>query len=166
MWKAETCSCIKLKPNLQDIHSCVYWTAKNNTLLVRHLIKPTWCRVTSMCTGGCVLLLLLLLAATSSVSFAGDPMTSDPGNVLYWTPSSTPARDTLLSQMFNLISKPDKQLQDKWPMVTQSLLIYHSKPSVWMSKQTNVWRIKYQLDVTCYFISLLMYSTCFGYGVE
>jgi len=25
------------------------------------------------------------------------------------------------------------------------------------------WRIKDQLDVTCYFISLLMYSTCFGY---
>jgi len=25
------------------------------------------------------------------------------------------------------------------------------------------WRIKDQLDVTCYFISLLMYSTCFGH---
>ena len=25
------------------------------------------------------------------------------------------------------------------------------------------WRIKGQLDVTCYFISLLMYSACFGY---
>ena len=29
--------------------------------------------------------------------------------------------------------------------------------------QCNSWRIKYQLDVTCYFISLLMYSTCFGH---
>ena len=26
------------------------------------------------------------------------------------------------------------------------------------------WRIKYQLDVTCYFISLLMCSTCFGHS--
>jgi len=27
----------------------------------------------------------------------------------------------------------------------------------------NNWRIKDQLDVTCYFTSLLMYSTCFGH---
>jgi hypothetical protein len=27
----------------------------------------------------------------------------------------------------------------------------------------NSWRIKDQLDVTCYFISLLMCSTCFGH---
>ena len=28
------------------------------------------------------------------------------------------------------------------------------------------WRKKYQLHVTCYFISLLMYSTCFGHNIS
>jgi hypothetical protein len=124
--------------NIQNIHRCVYWAAKHNIWLVRHLIKPTWCRVTSVCIGGCILLLLVLLVATSSDSLAGDPMTSEPGNVLYWTPSSRPNRDTLLSPTFNFTNKSDEQLQDKWPMVTQSLLIYHSMPSDWMSKETNV----------------------------
>ena len=27
----------------------------------------------------------------------------------------------------------------------------------------DIWRIKVQLDVTCYFIALLMCSTCFGH---
>ena len=27
----------------------------------------------------------------------------------------------------------------------------------------NIWRMRDQLDVTCYFISLLMCSTCFGH---
>ena len=30
-------------------------------------------------------------------------------------------------------------------------------------KAFDSWRIKHQLDVTCYFILLLMYSTCFGH---
>jgi hypothetical protein len=111
--RAETCchirryikiNCIRriLSHNLlQQIHKIytVVFTGqqKNNIWLVRHLIKPTWCRVTSVCICGCVLLLLVLLAVTSSDSLAGDPMTSEPGNVLYWTPSTRPARDTLLS---------------------------------------------------------------------
>ena len=41
---------------------------------VSHFIVPTWCCVTSVCMGGCVLLLLLLLTVTSSDSFAGDPV--------------------------------------------------------------------------------------------
>jgi len=32
----------------------------------------------------------------------------------------------------------------------------------WTVHHCNSWRIKDQLDVTCYLISLLMYSTCFG----
>jgi hypothetical protein len=42
-------------------------------------------------------------------------------------------------KIFNLISKPNEQLQGEWPMVTLSILIYHSMPSVRMSKQTNVY---------------------------
>jgi len=33
----------------------------------------------------------------------------------------------------------------------------------WTVHQCNRWRIKDQLEVTCYFISLLMCSTCLGY---
>ena len=33
----------------------------------------------------------------------------------------------------------------------------------WTVHHSNSWRIKDQLDVTCYFISLLMCSTCFGH---
>ena len=33
----------------------------------------------------------------------------------------------------------------------------------WTVLHWNSWRIKDQLDVTCYLISLLMYSTCFGH---
>ena len=84
---------------------------------VSHFIVPTWCCVTSVCMGGCVLLLLLLLTVTSSDSFAGDPVTSEPGNTLYWTPSSTPARDTLLSpniQCYNYIRWTVYRINDQW----------------------------------------------------
>ena len=33
----------------------------------------------------------------------------------------------------------------------------------WTEHHCNSWRMKDQLDVTCYFISLLMCSTCFGH---
>ena len=33
----------------------------------------------------------------------------------------------------------------------------------WTVHHCNSWRMKDQLDVTCYFISLLMCSTCFGH---
>ena len=40
--------------------------------------------------------------------------------------------------------------------------------SSYAARRTNKisWRINDQLDVTCYFISLLMFSTCFGHSVE
>jgi len=34
----------------------------------------------------------------------------------------------------------------------------------WIVHHCDSWRIKDQLDVTCYFISLLMCSTCFGHS--
>ena len=40
---------------------------------------------------------------------------------------------------------------------TRSTYVY------WTVHHCNSWRIKDQLDVTCYFISLLMCSTCFGH---
>ena len=33
----------------------------------------------------------------------------------------------------------------------------------WTVHRCNSWRMKDQLDITCYFISLLMCSTCFGH---
>ena len=33
----------------------------------------------------------------------------------------------------------------------------------WTVHHCNIWRMKDQLDVTCYFISLIVRSTCFGY---
>ena len=33
----------------------------------------------------------------------------------------------------------------------------------WKVHHCDSWRIKDQLDVTCYFISLLVCSACFGY---
>ena len=41
----------------------------------------------------------------------------------------------------------------------------HSKQAYvyWTVHHCNSWRIKDQLDVTCYFISLLMCSACFGH---
>jgi len=54
--------------------------------------------------------------------------------------------------------------------VTRSNSLYY-QPEVntvianvyWTVHHCNSWRIIDQLDVTCYFISLLMYSTCFGH---
>jgi hypothetical protein len=45
---------------------------------------------------------------------------------------------------------------------------FHYEPYVyvyvyWTAHHCDSWRIKDQLDVTCYFISLLMCSTCFGH---
>jgi len=41
--------------------------------------------------------------------------------------------------------------------------VRHKYINFFNSHYWNSWRIKYQLDVTCYFISLLMCSTCFGH---
>ena len=41
---------------------------------------------------------------------------------------------------------------------------YDTRSNVyWTVHHCNSWRMKDQLDVTCYFISLLMRSTCFGH---
>ena len=45
----------------------------------------------------------------------------------------------------------------------QTVSIHFLHRMVWNKHMVNRWRIEYQLDVTCYFISLLMCSTCFGH---
>ena len=50
----------------------------------------------------------------------------------------------------------------------QSLVIYIKQKLLAVTRSMEIkykyyWRIKDQLDVTCYFISLLMCSTCFGH---
>ena len=49
--------------------------------------------------------------------------------------------------------------------VTQNTYTKYSGRSnvYWTVHHCNSWRIRGQLDVTCYFISLLMCSTCFGH---
>lgn len=77
---------------------------KNKILLLCHqshftnsaVTNQNGCWVTSMCMDGCVLLPLVLPAVVSSESFAEDPVISAAGDVLYWTPSRTVDRGTLL----------------------------------------------------------------------
>jgi len=58
--------------------------------------------------------------------------------------------------------------QKRWTGVNSwEPLLYNwgkvSKKNLSAVKCVHIWRIKDQLDVTCYFISLRMYSTCFGH---
>ena len=43
--------------------------------------------------------------------------------------------------------------------IQKSVVLIHFAAEVW----NHSWRMKNQLDVTCYFISLIMRSTCFGH---
>ena len=59
------------------------------------------------------------------------------------------AHNLCVSTLYSLIKHTDKRT---------------SVPNVyWTVHHCNSWRMKDQLDVTCYFISFLMYSTCFGH---
>ena len=53
-----------------------------------------------------------------------------------------------------------------WSLLTLMMIRWYMVFCAWcmIYRYTNqCWRIKDQLDVTCYFISLLMCSTCFGH---
>jgi len=75
---------------------------------------------------------------------------------------------TLLCSLLFIISAP---LELWHPMAFTSTKnnlywsLQYSFPSYvyWTVHHCDSWRIKDQLDVTCYFISLLMCSTCFGH---
>ena len=49
--------------------------------------------------------------------------------------------------------------------ITTSVVLFRTRPFIvyWTVHLCNSWGMKDQLDVTCYFISLTMCSTCFGH---
>jgi len=57
-------------------------------------------------------------------------------------------------------------LLPKYLIITKSgihTIVLTGSDVYWTVHHCDSWRIKDQLDVTCYFISLLMCSTCFGH---
>ena len=99
--------------------------------------------------------------------------------------SEVPSWSAKSRQDKRLVSKlpqtQDKRDGDKatnvgvtWPMLiltlagksqvsTQRRLSLSESNVYWTVYHCNSWRMKNQLDVTCYFISLIMRSTCFGH---
>ena len=68
------------------------------------------------------------------------------------------------------------KLKYKWSIITYYIRMWKAVQSdhswskhisssnvYWTVHHCNSWRMKDQLDVTCYFISLIMRSTCFGH---
>jgi len=53
--------------------------------------------------------------------------------------------------------EPDSYYRSGWQASLKSY------PTITLNSPSNSWRIKDRLDVTCYFISLLTCSTCFGH---
>ena len=51
----------------------------------------------------------------------------------------------------------------RWQVCSKQLLLFAFTNVYWTVRHCNSWRMKDQLDVTCYFISLIMCSTCSGH---
>jgi len=91
-------------------------------------------------------------------------------DVLIFSPSPTPGwktpsvgRPRLFSctvavSIYNSVSPSGPE--DPWIHFCNG---YNESYVYWTVHHCDIWRIKDQLDVTCCFISLLMYSTCFGH---
>ena len=107
----------------------------------------------------------------SRVDIAGWHLTCDPWGrectVLYRTVLYVHSRPHEAQTSFEAISKL-WNIYRNWTMVQlifplRCVNILRQSNVYWTVHHCNSWRMKDQLDVTCYFISLLRCSTCFGH---
>ena len=98
------------------------------------------------------------------ISYIAGAVLSDGGPLSRWRPSLNWTRFPCLIFHNNVFAL---QLITSWyssvSIVPWSLTERPEDRRKIQTQRRDSWRIKDQLDVTCYFISLLMSSTCFGH---